>query len=398
MHSLWVDPEDRQFPRLEADIEVDVAIIGGGLAGIGAASALHGECTAVLLEARTLASGASGRNAGFVLAGPAMPFDAAAAAVGREEAETIWRFSLDNNRYIADAIERHEIDCGYLRRGSMSLAASEDEWQELRSCARMLHESGIECCVVEQGDIPRPFHRYYLGGLYYPGNAEMNPAAFVRGLAAALRDRVAIYENSAVRALRCEERWTLETERGRVVASRVIVATNAYTAALLPSVPIAPRRGQVLATAPLPAVIVPFPMYADRGFWYWRQTADARLVVGGARNMDLSGEVGTEERLHAAIQAALEQSAARFTAGLVPIETRWAGIMGFTPDVFPIAGELPGNEGLYIAAGFSGHGVSLAPRCGMEVAKMALGRAARLPGAFNPMRDLVATRVQFPQQ
>jgi glycine/D-amino acid oxidase-like deaminating enzyme len=195
-----------------------------------------------------------------------------------------------------------------------------------------------------------------------------------------------IYEQSPVRALRRERRWALTGDTGTVSATRVIVATNAYTAELFPGVPIAPKRGQVLATQPVDRVIVPFPMYANRGYLYWRQTDGGRLVVGGARDMDLQGEVGIEERLHTEIQEVLERLAGRITGQALPSMFRWAGIMGFTPDLLPIVGAVPGSEGLYIAAGFSGHGVSLALQSGMEVARMALGQAACAPEAFDPAR------------
>lgn len=383
---LWVDPEDQRYPRLDRDIEVDVAIIGGGLAGIGAAYVLPDRCRVALLEARTLASGATGRNAGFVIAGPAMAFDAAVHAVGREEVEAVWHFSVENNRFIARAIEEHDIRCGYLRRGSMALAASEDEWEELRATARSLAESAIECCIVERTDLPVPFDRSHSGGIFSPGNAEMNSAAFARGLARTLAPAVNIFEHSPVRALSRRGGWVVSAAGGTVRATALILATNAYSQRLLPELAIEPKRGQVVATDPLGEVVVPFPMHANHGYLYWRQTVEGRLVVGGGRDMDLPGEVGTEELLHAEIQQELERLAGRIAGKPLPVAFRWAGIMGFTPDHFPMVGSLPGREGLYIAAGFSGHGVSLALRSGMEVARMAFGEEVDLPTAFNPAR------------
>jgi glycine/D-amino acid oxidase-like deaminating enzyme len=315
-----------------------------------------------------------------------MPYDAAVAAVGWPEAERIWRFSLDNNRFIAQTVEELDLDCGYLRRGSMSVAGSEEEWQELRDGARALRESEIECCLVAAQDLPRPFHREFFGGLYYPGNAEMNPARFVRGMAANLADSVSIFERTSVRGLRHDSEWVLDTGGGSVRAGALILATNAYTRDLLSGVSIASKRGQVLATGTLEQILVPFPMYANHGFWYWRQTADGRLVLGGARDLDLEGEIGTDERLHDAIQSALNAFCARICGASVAIEMRWAGIMGFTPDHFPLVGAIPGADGLYIAAGFSGHGVSLALRSGMQAARLAAGSATDIPCAFDPER------------
>ncbi len=386
MRLLWVDPEEQRFPELDRAIEVDVAVIGGGLSGIGAAHALAQTGAEVaLLEGRTLGSGASGRNGGFCLAGPAMNFDQAVAAAGPDEARSIWEFTEVNNAAISDLVTRYEIDCGFLRRGSMSLSASEAEWGDLDRIQRDLEIAGINSCLVKREQLPRPFDRMYTGGLYYAGNAELNSGVFVRGVGAAIAGNVRIFERSPVMQLRRGSHWELETERATVLASKVVLATNAWTPRLLPAVPIQPTRGQVVATVPLDRAIVPFPMYADHGYQYWRQTADFRLVVGGWRNLAIRTEETPEEELNPQIQAALEG----FVQDVVPgvgVERRWAGIMGFTPDMFPLVGAVPGMDGVFISAGFSGHGVSMAFTCGERVARRAIGQEVEIPAAFNPAR------------
>lgn len=387
MRSLWVDSEAQHYPILESQLDTDVAIIGGGLSGMGAAWALRdSDLSVALLEARTLAVGASGRNAGFILAGPSMPYDEACAALGAGAACATWEFTTQNNRTIAALVEKHQIDCDYLRRGSMSLAASEEEWVRLQATHEALAAANIESCLVERVDLPRPFDRLYYGGIYYPGNAELNPACFVRAVGRIVSDSIAIYEGSPVRTLAFEsDHWRLTVGDYALRAQSVILATNAYTMAQLPEIPIVPHRGQVLATGPLPSVVCPFPMYANHGYQYWRQTPGGRLVVGGWRDVDLAGEATCEESLNAAIQTKLDAFVEDFTGSEVPVEYRWAGIMGFTPDKLPLAGRLPEYENLYIAAGYSGHGVSMAFRCGQLVAGTVVGGEPPLP-AFDPAR------------
>src|SRR5207237_972359 len=181
---------------------------------------------------------------------------------------------------------------------------------------------------------------------------------FLRGMSAALRESIQIFELSPVTALTRRGRWTLEMANGSVSAARVVLATNAYAASLLPQVPITPTRGQVLATIPLPRVVVPFPMYANYRYEYWRQTAEGALVIGGWRNLDVPTEVGRVEELNPIIQAALEGFANEIIGEPPRVDYRWAGIMGFTPDRYPLVGPVPERDGLYIAAGYSGHGVA----------------------------------------
>jgi len=256
----------------------------------------------------------------------------------------------------------------------------------LAETARYLADAGIGTCSVAREDLPRPFDRLYAGGIYYPGNGEMNAGAFVRGVARALRDRVRIFEKSPVLEIRPGEPCVLATPHGEIHARSVILATNAYTSRLLQDVPISPTRGQVVATTPLDRVVVPFPMYANYGYQYWRQTGEGRLVVGGWRDQDIPAEIGTDEVLHAAIHVILDgfcQSVAGIDA---LIEHRWAGIMGFTPDSLPMVGAMPDQAGMYLAGGYSGHGVSMAFTCGGRVALQAIGSQLDLPTAFDPSR------------
>jgi glycine/D-amino acid oxidase-like deaminating enzyme len=386
---LWVDPEERTFPVLGGDIEVDIAIVGAGFSGLGAAWALkHEDASVLVVEGRTVASGASGRNAGFVLAGPAQRFGDAVRSVGIDETLAIWELTRRNHRTLVDIMQDLQIECGYLRRGSMSLAADEDEWLDALSDVEDMQAAGIDVCRVEARSLPLPFDRMYCGGVYFSGNAEIEPGRFLRKLAQHLSECVLFREQTRVQALHWEGRWKLRTAAGTVTAARVVLATNAYTPALLPF-PIAPTRGQVLATRPVDRVIVPFPMYANRGFQYWRQTASGRLVLGGWRDLDPVTEVGEEERLHALIHEALDRFAGEVHAchGLDPqVEHRWAGIMGFTPDHMPLVGAIPGTDGAAIAAGYSGHGVAMAFFCGMLAGRTVLGEPAAIPAPFNPGR------------
>jgi glycine/D-amino acid oxidase-like deaminating enzyme len=187
--------------------------------------------------------------------------------------------------------------------------------------------------------------------------------------------------------------WNLQTTGGSVRASTVILATNAYTNRFMPNVPIRPVRGQVAATGALNRVVVPIPMGANSGYQYWRQTAEGRLVAGGWRDLDPEAEVGTEEILNQRIQSALDEFCAAVAGPNSVIEHRWAGIMGFTPDMLPLVGPVPGTEGLYMAAGYSGHGVAMALLCGWRLALLAVGEDAHVPACFNPARWLTGVAV-----
>jgi glycine/D-amino acid oxidase-like deaminating enzyme len=247
--------------------------------------------------------------------------------------------------------------------------------------------AGIAACAVDRASLPQPFDRLYEGGVYYAGNGEIDPGAFLRELAGRLAGDVSIFERTRVCDLVEEEDGAVRVRcaGGSVLASAAVVATNAYTSALLPAAPIEPTRGQVAATGPLPRVVVPFPMYADRGFQYWRQTAQGQLVAGGWRNLDMAGEVGIEEALAPHVQSAVAAFIAQVSSG-ARVERQWAGIMGFTPDHFPLVGPVPGRTNTWLAAGYSGHGVAMAFPCGALAARASLGLETAIPAAFSPAR------------
>jgi len=158
------------------------------------------------------------------------------------------------------------------------------------------------------------------------------------------------------------------------LAGAVVLATNAYTNLLLPEIGIAPVRAQMLGTAPDPRRLVARPTYSDRGFRYWRQLPDGRLLAGGFRNHALDEEVGHQAVPTAKIQALLEREVRRLGAG-AEVTHRWAGIMGFTADELPLVGPVPGQPGVYICGGYSGHGMGFAFQCARLLAGELTGRA-----------------------
>jgi gamma-glutamylputrescine oxidase len=142
----------------------------------------------------------------------------------------------------------------------------------------------------------------------------------------------------------------------------------------------------VIVTEPLQEQLFPLPHYARRGFDYWQQLPDGRLVVGGRRDADAENELTAEEAVTAAIQEELEALTADLVGRSVRIMHRWAGIFGSSPDGRPLAGQVPARSGIWVAAGYSGHGNVLGFVCGRLVAEAILGRPAAELELFDPAR------------
>ena len=390
---LWLDPPLISAPALQEDTSCEVVVIGAGVAGCGAALALAREGVDVVwLEADRVAQRATGRNAGFILQGTAERYDRARAVMGAERARRVHAWSLVNHDRMAQVIAEEEIACAYRRGGSLQLAGSAREEEELRDSARLLVADGFEAELLQGAQVPA-VHRdagFNLAVLL-PRDGELDPAAFARGAAAAARRAGArLYEQTRVTHLDANAPGDVRvrTAGGEVRADLAIVCTNAAVGQLVPGLAdtVDPVRGQMLATAPVPPLFRK-PIYADHGYDYWRQTPEGRVVLGGWRNLDPGAEVGHAEVLHPEIQARMEGFLRRYPPlAEVEITHRWAGIMGFSRDGLPLVGPAPGQPGALVAAGFTGHGFGFAWLSGEAAAAVATEGHHPLLSDFSPRR------------
>jgi len=370
--SYWLDEAGPEFPQSGGG-PVDVAIVGGGVTGCSCALALAEAGLRVRVhDEREIAGGASGRNGGFALRGVAAPYDVVAASAGREMAEWLWRWTEDE----LETLSRLAGD-SFRQIGSLRLAVDEEERVELRAEIEAMWADGIE---AEWIDLPEgPLAGRYAAGVRHPPDGALQPGRWVRRLAA---HAVAAGAEIAVprRVLSLHE----------LDAEHVVIATDGYPSGLLGELEglIVPTRGQVIATEPIPERLFEVPHYGRHGFDYWHQTPDGRIVAGGFRDVALETELTSEETLTPAVQGALES----FVNGLVGrelrVDYRWAGIFGLVLDFLPVVGRVPGDERLWVAGGYSGHGNVLGFACGRLVARAIRGDSDSLLELFEPERLL----------
>ena len=256
------------------------------------------------------------------------------------------------------------------RPGSYRLAADEEEREQIRAEYEALHEDGIAAEWID--DFPR-FH----GAISHPGDGSIQPARFVRRLAA----------RAAAAGAEFREHDEV-TDVAALDAEHVIVATDGYGHGLLPELADAlwPVRGQVVVSEPLDRVLYDRPHYARQGFDYWQQLPDRRLLLGGFRDVSIMDEMTDVEETTPTIQASLERFLGELSEGEARISHRWAGIFALTQDMIPLVGPVPGRDGVWIAAGYSGHGNVMGFGCGELVADAILGEESALLTLFDPAR------------
>jgi gamma-glutamylputrescine oxidase len=370
--SYWLAEEAPARARRRIAGRTDVIVIGGGVTGCACAWRLADAGLRVRLhEQRRIAGGASGRNGGFALRGASVSYDVAVRSLGRTQARALMAST-------EAGLERLEGLAGdaFRRVGSLRLAADDQELERLRAEHAALQADGFAVEWVER--LEPPLDRLYRGGILHPGDGALQPARWVRLLAQ-------LAEHAGVEIL---EETPIDVAAAERDADAVVVATDGFTAALLPELAgaIRPTRGQVIATEPLPKLLYPRPHYARDGFDYWQQLPDGRLVLGGQRDASIATESTDVEETTSVIQNRLAALAHDLTGRPPAISHRWAGIWGTTPDGLPLVGLVPGRERTWIAAGYSGHGNVLGLVCGELLADVLLGRPDELLPLFDPAR------------
>ncbi|MBK9125912.1 MAG: FAD-binding oxidoreductase [Chloroflexi bacterium] len=377
--SIW-QAEGREPIR-----EVDVLVVGAGLAGCAAAMFLYQaghEDDLVVTEMRDVGLGASGRNAGFMITGLDLYYHHAVEKYGVEVTREVYALSERTHAIWRGLIGKHAVRFNGI--GSMLLAESDAEAEELRKAYAAMQAEGISA-IFHDGD---PLGRGYCAAIEQPQDGAVQPVELAR--AALTESEAELIDNNEIYSIAqvAPGKVIVHTRKVTFHARKVLLATNAYSVSLHPyfAGKIIPTRAQVMVTAPLAKPVLNTCGYSDYGFMYYRMTFDNRLLIGGGRKLykDLENDT-LEDRVTTPVQSYIDAYLAqRFPDVKAPVERRWAGIMGFTPDGMPLVGPLPDAPDVVFCVGFNGHGLALAAAAAERAVNLLLHGTH--PGAFSPDR------------
>jgi glycine/D-amino acid oxidase-like deaminating enzyme len=359
----------------------DVAIVGGGYTGLSAARALARQGVAVtVVERHRVGWGASGRNGGFVLPGFKPGADCLVRRYGADRARALFADSMRAIEFLEGLIAEEAIDCGFARRGAVTLAGRLSHLRDLdRDRLTLRDRLGHETVLLGPAELRQEIDSpCYHGGLLDPAAGSLHPARYCEGLAAAAtRAGAVIVEGVEVLGVdRAEGRTTLATSGGPLPAAEVLVATNGYTGAAFPGLRrrVVPVGSYVVATARLEPSVAHGLLPRGRVMsdtWnllhYFRLSDDGRLVFGGRASFTPT-TVGRSARI---VTAALRKVFPPLA--MVPVEYAWAGNVCFGRDRMPHAGRL---DGVHYALGYAGHGVALSTWLGARMGEALAGRGA----------------------
>ena len=394
-HSYYAATAVREadYPSLQGSEEADVAIVGGGLAGLSAAIELADRgFDVVLLEAEQVGWGASGRNGGQAIHGLACDMAKIEQQLGLDEARRVWDMTVEALDLIVARCERFAIDCDWTP-GHLALAVNARKGRELQAWADRI-ESVYRYALtrIAPAEVPRwiASPRYH-NGVHDPRSGHMHPLKYSLGLArAAHRLGVRVFERSAVTALEHGATVTLRTARGRVRARQALLAGNVYLQAFGEAVAprLAPRimpvGTYIVGSAPLPAelarTLIPSrSAVSDTNFVleYFRLTPDDRLLFGGRVSYSTVTPMNLAGSMRRRMTRAFPQLAD------VPVDYAWGGFVDISMSRAPDFGRLQPAGASARASnvdylqGFSGHGLALTGLAGKLVAEAIAGDASR---------------------
>ena len=391
--SLWdaSAAEPDYTAPLDADITVDVAIVGGGFTGLS--TALH--CaekglSAHVLEAEQIGFGGSGRNCGLVNAALWLPPQKVREQLGPTYGPRFIKKFGGGPEYVFSLIEKHQIRCEVTRSGTIHAAYGPSGFEELKERHKEWQRLGEPVDLVSREDVSEMVGTtHFHGGLVDHRCGTINPMGYCRGLArAALGAGAKI--STGVRATKLHRdgaNWIIDTDQGTVKSKAVVLGTNAYTDDLWPGLKQAFTMIHYfqLATKPLSAE-ADYILPGKQGLWDTgqimfniRRDAANRLLVGSMGKVVGAKDKGLSNRW------ARKQIARIFPQlGPVEFEDAWHGQIAMTPDHLPRIHELETN--LFTPIGYNGRGITTGTMFGETMAGLLTGMNREdLP---LPMTDL----------
>src|SRR5277367_3378536 len=337
-------------PPLSVDLDVEVCVIGGGLAGLTTAREIaRGGWSVVLLEASRIAAGASGRNTGFVLPGFAASPDSIIGRVGLERAKDLWGLAQSGLDYVRNTIREEELP-GVESQDGWLYVSKTDNGDEFTHLAGLIGEFGgeIEGWPTEQVRSVLHSERYF-HAIHYP-----------RGLAAAAeRAGARIFEHTPALSIDLAGvRKRIVTPNARLRASHVVLCGNVQIAGSMPQVAstLIPITTYVITTAPLGPGLG--EAIGFRGAVSDSDLADNHYRIVGDDRLMWSGRATTRARNPRRYVQALTADIGKTypQLGRVAVDHAWSGTLGNSSHRMPQIGDL--GPGVWLASGFGGHGLN----------------------------------------
>ena len=359
--------------RLVYDLDVDVCVIGGGLAGLTTARELarRGWSVAVL-EADRVGANASGRDGGLVAPGFAERLDRIIERIGLARTRALWVLSAGGVDSVRTTIRETAMPGVSPVDGWLNVQRFDNRDRMLAQAELIGEKLGAEVELVSTEEVREVLKSpLYFQGLHVPGGFHIHPLNYVLGLAAAAEEAgVRIYEQT--RALAIDPagvRKRVTAEGALVRASHVVLAGGAHLSPLFPMV-----SGSVLPFVTHMAVTAPLGERLNDAMIYLGAVTDTRRAGDHYRAVDgdrlqWGGRMAARPYSERAIAKLVRGDILTIypRLGEVEIAHAWSQVMGYAVHRMPLIGEV--SPGLWVATAFGSHGIATSAMAGELVAR-----------------------------
>ncbi len=388
--SFWIDTTPRtDYPPLPGDLSVDVAVLGGGITGLTAAVLLKrlGKTVAVV-EMNRIAEGVTGNTTAKVTSQHKLIYDTLIKEHGGEKARLYAEANEAAIGRVASFVEEKNIDCDFRRLPAYVYAESGDDIPRLRDEVEAARRVGLPASFVEDGPLPFPV----AGAVRFEEQAQFHVREYLLPLAEEiLGDGSHIFENT--RALDVEEglQCRVETDRGRVIARDVVVATHVpflfegqFWGKSYPQreYGVAARIGETIASEGM-FINAGSPTRSVRTA---SRNGETVLIVVGEEHKP-GEDPDTEKRYRNLERWARE----RF--GVEDFQNRWSTQDYYSADLLPYAGRIGiGSEHVYVATAFRAWGMTNGTAAAMLLSDLIAGRDNPWAPLYDSTRTSPLTR------
>jgi gamma-glutamylputrescine oxidase len=385
---------ERDYAMLDTDIEVDVCVIGGGLAGINTALGLaeRGK-TVALIESRRLGWAASGRNGGFVDKGYAAGEADLAGKIGLEAAQGLVELSKNARGLIKKRIADFGIGCGPVIDGvlNVSMRDNPEKIKRYIDAANRDFDLGYEFRTRDDVRALCKSDSYY-DGFFSPHDFQFNPLAYEQGLARTIVEKGGrLFENTPAKKIeRDGAGWKVTAPAGTVKAKDIVLCCSISVGGLDRRLSNAsfPVKTYVMVTQPLDedaiksALDTRYAIYETRfACNYYRRLEGNRILWGGRVALGAAPHSIADAMLHDMLEIYPQLK------GKVKPETAWSGLLCYAPHKMPQIGKF--EDGYWYNTAFGGHGLC-GTTVGGEVIAAAIASGDRAYEKFSPFRPFFA--------
>ncbi|HMQ08937.1 MAG TPA: FAD-dependent oxidoreductase [Saprospiraceae bacterium] len=367
------------WEQLLKDDPGKIVIIGSGITGLTTAIYLKEMDPlqeVMIVERGVLPSGASTKNAGFACFGSVSELLDDLKKVHPEQVESVIRMRYKGLEKLFSLIDKDDID--YVEEGGYEVFFKGDEkildkcLHKIDLCNEMvLQATGLENVFKVKDGKQCPIHTP-LPFIYNPHEAKLDPVKLIKALQKkAVSMGVFILTGINIVKINRNDKQLLTEDLWKIPYSKLVLCNNGFVKGLLPDVDIYPARNQVYVTGVMEDLHLPGCYHYNKGFVYFREIHQ-RILIGGGRDRDISGEttleMGNTKVIREYLETFLKENILRNKP--YTIDHSWSGILGLGPVKEPVIARW--DHSIYVGVRLGGMGIALGSEVGSKLARLVL--------------------------